>query len=234
MRAGITTAAGLALLAMTMAGGASAQPADKDPTPLAQRHDTVESAVATPAEDLNVKKTPIPVALQQAVASPYAMAGLQLCDDIAAEVLTLDESLGPDNDGPAPPDERTADDKRNATAAGALKIGVEAVEPFRGIVRWVSGADAADKKIQEAVDAGFARRGFLKGIALERNCPPPASPAWFVPAKTAQRPRAVPADVPQPPPAPARQAEAPTASLAPEQSALIPDPTPLPPVPAQN
>ena len=149
-------------------------------------------------------------------------------------MLTLDAALGADNDGPPPPNERTADDKRNATAAGALKVGVEAVEPFRGIVRWVSGADAADKKIQEAVDAGFARRGFLKGIALERNCPPPASPAWFVPAKTAQRPRAVPADVPQPPPAPARQAEAPTASLAPEQSALIPDPTPLPPVPAQN
>ena len=221
MRAGLTAAAGLALLAMTTASGVAAQPADKDPTPLAQRHDTVESAVATPAEDLNVKKTPIPVALQQAVASPYALAGLQLCDDIAAEVLTLDESLGPDNDGPPPPNEQTADDKRNATAAGALKIGVEAVEPFRGIVRWVSGADAADKKIQEAIDAGFARRGFLKGIALERNCPPPASPAWFVPAKTAPSPRPI-------------QAAAPTAELAPAQRALIPDPTPLGPLPDRN
>ena len=196
MRAEITAAAGFAVLAMTMASGVAAQPADNDPPPIAQRHDTVESAVATPAEDLNVKKTAIPEVLQQAEVSPYTFATLGVCEDIAAEVLTLDAALGADNDGPAPPDERTADDKRNAQAAGALKVGVEAVEPFRGIVRWVSGADAADKKIQEAIDAGFARRGFLKGVALERNCPPPASPAWFVPAKTAPRPRPIPAAAP--------------------------------------
>ena len=214
MPAEMMAAAGLAVLAMAAAGAAAAQPADKEPPPITQRHNTVESAVSTPAEDLNVKKTAIPEVLQKAVISPYSFAGLQLCEDISAEVTTLDAAIGPDNDGPAPPDMRTADDKRTTMAAGVLKVGVQAVEPFRGVVRWISGADAADKKIQEAVDAGFARRGFLKGLALERNCAPPASPAWFAPTKVATRPR----------PASARPGEAPTADPAP---LLLAEPAPV-------
>jgi hypothetical protein len=67
-----------------------------------------------------------------------------------------------------------------------VKTGVTAVEPFRGIVRTITGADAYDKKIQQAVDAGFARRGFLKGMAVEKNCAPPASPAWYAPVKVTE------------------------------------------------
>ena len=172
-----------AAMAASIAGCAGQALAQGDgPAPLTQRHDSVGSAIATPIQDLNIRKTPIPAVLQRAWANPYDHASAERCDAIGVEVRELDAALGADRDG-APIEEAP-----QFTAAGMLKTGVEAMIPFRGLVRRVTGATAYEKRLQGAVEAGFARRGFLKGKAFEMNCAPPASPAWYRPLEAPPRP----------------------------------------------
>ena len=47
---------------------------------------------------------------------------------------------------------------------------VNSLIPFRGIVREVSGAAPAERRLAAAIDAGFARRGFLRGVLSARGC----------------------------------------------------------------
>ena len=47
---------------------------------------------------------------------------------------------------------------------------VNSLIPFRGVVREVSGAAAADRRLTAATQAGFARRGFLRGVHQTRGC----------------------------------------------------------------
>jgi hypothetical protein len=54
---------------------------------------------------------------------------------------------------------------------------VSSLIPFRGLIRELSGANAQDRAIQAAIQAGLARRGFLKGVGAVRRCGYPASPA---------------------------------------------------------
>jgi len=138
---------------------------------------TVTSVVASPVEDLNLRKTPIPEVLAKAQENPYDLRGLERCQAIGAELALLDEALGADAD--APPVEEDKDLKEKGV--GLLRTGVQAVTPYRGLIRRLSGASAYEKKVQEAIEAGFARRGYLKGLGLKMNCAPPAAPAWFKP-----------------------------------------------------
>ena len=194
MRLSRIGALGLAVLTGAAAGHAAAQDPYAPQEPVTQRHETFESAVQTPAEDLNLKQVPLPEVLQRAQINPYDMRTMEACDAVAAEVERLDAALGADRDEPPVPDTRTVDEKRDGVSAGALKLGIEAVTPYRGIVRWITGADARAKSVQEAIEAGFARRGFLKGMAVKMNCRPPAAPAWYRPVQSAQyRPAPTPA-----------------------------------------
>lgn len=162
----------LAGLAAAVACGA----AQAEDTPITERKQTVESAVATPVEDLNLKKTKIPEVLIRAQANPYDVAAASTCDAVAAEVSAINAELGEDYDDFA------KDEGSKVNPAPLLKAGVANFIPFRGVIRQLSGAAGHDREVEQAIDAGFARRGFLKGRALEMNCAPPASPAWFTPA----------------------------------------------------
>jgi hypothetical protein len=227
----------LAIALATAAAGAGGVSAQGDPpaqAPLTDRKATVGSAIATPVEDLNLKKTQIPEVLQKAAANPYDMAGTADCAAIAAEIASLDGALGADKD--APPSETP--EAKGPGVAGVLKAGVQAVIPYRGIVRQVSGANAHEKTVSEAVQVGFARRGFLKGRAIEMNCPAPASPAWYTPTPELV---AAPVDIPPPvPPAPELAAAPlslpePPASSAPPAEAATSTPSPEPaPAPAES
>jgi hypothetical protein len=188
MRAREIGAAGL-LAAALLAGQAAG--ADRPQPVTATRDKTVEDAAETPIEDLNLKKVQIPEVLTRATVNPYDLRTMDRCPNIAAEVMRLDAALGPDRDAAPPPDTRTLNQKRGNTATKVLKVGVEAVTPYRGLVRWVTGATAYDRKVRDAVESGFARRGFLKGVAMRMNCYPPASPAWFKPAAASARPARV-------------------------------------------
>jgi hypothetical protein len=178
-------AAGLLVLALTASTAASAA----SNVPVTERRDNFESAVSTPIEDLNLKRIPIPEVLTRAVANPYDLRTMDRCPNIAAEVQRLDAALGPDKDEPPRVDTRTLNEKRGNTASSVLRVGVEAVTPYRGLVRRVTGAQAYEKTVATAVQNGFARRGFLKGMALKMNCAPPASPTWFRPAASRTAPR---------------------------------------------
>jgi hypothetical protein len=197
------------------------------------RRPTVESAITAPIEDLNLKGTEIPEALQRAAANPYGINGATSCEAIAAELKGLDAALGADKDQAVIAEGPDMGDR----AAGLLRAGVATLIPFRGVVREVTGANGRARRLEETIEVGFARRGFLKGRALEMNCPPPAAPAWFKPApEPAEPPAPVVAAVPplapetvstatatpvvQPPPA--------IAEASPEPAAAVPQPVEAP------
>lgn len=130
---------------------------------------SVREVAETPLRDVNIKKTKIPPVLQRADAAPYTLAGLNSCGRIAAQVRELDAVLGEDID--------VAHARGHAFTPGRLAQSlVESLIPFGGIIKEVSGANAEQRRLQAAVAAGFARRGFLKGVGLSRHCPAPARP----------------------------------------------------------
>lgn len=53
--------------------------------------------------------------------------------------------------------------------AGGRTI-VNALIPFRGLVREVTGAAPAERRLQAAISTGLARRGFLRGMATTKGC----------------------------------------------------------------
>lgn len=177
----------LALVLVVTAAPAVAQEAPRAPDRgTMQGDDTFRDAAMAPLEDLNLKQDAIPAVLTRAVDDPYNMEGLDRCEAIAAEIGKLDAALGPDLDEAPPPDERTRMQKIGsaAKAAGvsAVRGETEGALPFRGWVRRLTGAARHDKAVADAIRSGGVRRGYLKGVGMQKNCAPPAAPSWFVPA----------------------------------------------------
>lgn len=170
----------LILASLTLPVGAFAQeaipaanrpPEAKEPDkPVTDREPSMGDAVATPASDLNLKKDTIPPLLLTAQVKPYTLVGLNRCPDLAAAVTELDVVLGPDIDLPA-------DGKTGVTAGRVAQAAVGSFIPFRGLIREISGANEQERKIQAAVQAGFARRAYLKGVGEARGCLYPARAA---------------------------------------------------------
>ncbi len=78
--------------------------------------------------------------------------------------------LGPDLDLP--------EEERARISAGRMaKTVVGSFIPFRGLIREVSGANDHDRQVRAAIQAGLARRGFLKGVGHAKGCAYPARPA---------------------------------------------------------
>jgi len=152
-----------------------------------QKQDTFRDAALSPLEDLNLKQSQIPDVLNRAVANPYDMEGLSRCEAIAGEVGRLDAALGPDLDEAPPPDSRSRIQKAGAAvrSAGVAAVRDEtgSVLPFRGWVRKLTGAARHDKAVAQAIKSGGIRRGYLKGMGMQKNCAPPAAPSWFVPVE---------------------------------------------------
>ena len=80
-------------------------------------------------------------------------------------MTALTNVLGTDFD--TPEDRRP---NRGRQAANVGKSVVQSFIPFRGVIREVTGAAAAQREWDAAVDAGIARRGFLRGVARMRGC----------------------------------------------------------------
>lgn len=86
---------------------------------------------------------------------------------IKAATTELDSVLGPDF---AVGNNKKENRAGRLAEAGGKTI-VNTIIPFRGLVREISGAAPAESRLAAAIDAGFARRGFLRGTALARRCP---------------------------------------------------------------
>ena len=85
-----------------------------------------------------------------------------------AGTVAVDRSVvGPDRDIPADRAEKLSVGRVAQSAVGSFI-------PFRGIIREVSGANGHQRKVDDAVEAGTARRSFLKGYGQARGCAYPA------------------------------------------------------------
>lgn len=129
--------------------------------------DHVENAVTQPARDVNLKKNEIPARLLEIQKSPYDLSHIDGCRAITAEIASLRPILGPDvNEVPRLSRAEKRERSVSRVAGGILG----GLIPFRGVVREVTGANAADLRYQQAMAAGFARRSFLKGMAHSKGC----------------------------------------------------------------
>ena len=157
------------LSAVALASAATARPQKTEtapPGPPKENAGQVMGDIATqPLQDLNVKNKRIPEVLELARGNPYGLEGLRNCRVIARDVAALNAVLGADID--TPEDRRP---NRGRQAANVGKSVVQSLIPFRGVIREVTGAAGAQREWDAAVDAGIARRGFLRGIGKSRGC----------------------------------------------------------------
>jgi hypothetical protein len=93
-----------------------------------------------------------PAILQKARAAPYNTPAD--CRGLTDELKALDTVLGPE-----------VDQLKTQRTKGDMAAGyVRGMVPYRGVVRFLTGADSKDRELQAAVSAGYARRGFLHGL----------------------------------------------------------------------
>ena len=156
-----------ALLALPAAANGQPPATTAPARPMNDNKVTAVDVLATPAGDLNLRKGKIPALLDAAVADPYSLAGLKTCAQLSVAVNALDAILGPDRDIPADRAEKLSLGRVAQSAVGSFI-------PFRGIIREVSGANGHQRKVDDAVEAGTARRSFLKGYGQARGCAYPA------------------------------------------------------------
>jgi hypothetical protein len=129
----------------------------------------VGNAVTAPAKDLNLVQTPIPDILQAARQAPYALPTERSCASLQGGVKALSDVLGPDLDAPAEP-KASHVERAGDAAAQALVKAAEGAVPLRGWVRKLSGAERHSRQVEAAIQAGEARRAFLRGLAAAQQC----------------------------------------------------------------
>ena len=154
-------------LAMLASFPALAASQDK---PITDREVDAVDVATTPMTDLNLRKDKIPQVLLDAQERPYDLAGLKRCKALVSAVNELNAVLGGDLDLPQ--------EQRGRISPGRVaKSVVGSFIPFRGVIREVSGANDQERRLQAAIEAGLARRGFLKGVGQARDCKYPARAA---------------------------------------------------------
>jgi len=176
-------AAALSACASTGPDGGVTQTASKT---VEKTGEGLGDAVMSPLEDLNLKRESIPE-LGKDESSPYAVEGAATlnCTFLALKIAELDGILGDDFDAPAPEEDKELSDtekaERRAERASDATLGYISSEargfiPFRGTMRYITGASKHEKKLARAYAIAAQRRAFLKGIGLARGCEPPAAP----------------------------------------------------------
>ncbi len=157
----------LSLVLLLLALPAYAQaPAVQEDDDLERIGKKAENIARQPMMDVGLMRENPPEVLRDAQRAPYTLAGIRSCRDFRRAIIELDRYLGPDVD--------MVDEKGDAlherlAEAGAKSV-VNALIPFRGLVREATGAAEADRKFRMMVASGMARRGYLKGVAQERKC----------------------------------------------------------------
>lgn len=118
----------------------------------------------------------IPEKIKQILDKPYSLKGLNTCAAIEEEVRELDEVLGADVDVKV---NKTKAKKREETAGRVAGSAAGSIVPFGGLIGEVTGANAERRRYNQAIYAATVRRGFLKGVGLERKCKAPALPEAY-------------------------------------------------------
>jgi len=164
-RYSIALIAPIALTALTISTAAAQSAVDPNVR--------AEDVPMQPLRDLNIEQKDIPPLLIDIANDPYSSEGLVSCADIEQAIADIDALVGPDVDDP----QERSDLQKGVNSAGRIAGSlVGGLIPFRGLIREISGAKGAERRLRLLVNAANVRRGFLKGIGLERNCPWPAQP----------------------------------------------------------
>ncbi len=137
----------------------------------AQPESTLEQAGNKVTEPFDGKE--VPQKLLDIQDDPYSLSGLRGCAAIIAEVQELNAVLGPDVNETV---DKSLAKKREETAARVAGSAVGSIIPFGGLIGEVTGANAERRRYNKAVYAGTVRRGFLKGVGLQKGCKAPARP----------------------------------------------------------
>lgn len=163
----------IALLTLTLvlvAGAAAAQNnASEEAPPPNRMRDVGRSAgkiASQPARDVGVARTDIPPVLQAAANAPYSVEGIRTCRDISTAFHALTDVIGPDFKA----GEVKKENRAGKLAEAGGKTIVNSLIPFRGLVREVTGAAPAQRRLERAIASGYARRGFLRGMHQARKC----------------------------------------------------------------
>ncbi len=119
-----------------------------------------------PVRDVGVMKREIPPILIRAQQDPYSLRGLRTCKQLAGEVSDLNAVLGPDY----VVGNEFKENRAGKLAEAGGKTVINSIIPFRSLVREVTGAAPADRRMNAAIDAGMARRGFLRGVHIKQGC----------------------------------------------------------------
>ena len=157
-------AVSLSTLALVLASPGNAQEG-------APQETTIKDTANSVTEPFDGKE--VPAKLQAIQDDPYSLAGIDRCAAIIREITELDAVLGPDVNERA---DKSRAQKREETAGRVAGSVAGSIIPFRGLIGEVTGANAERRRYAEAVYAGTVRRGFLKGVGLERGCRAPARP----------------------------------------------------------
>lgn len=155
-----------ALAATLFAGTAAAHTQQGAP-----EESTIEGTANSVTEPFDGKE--VPPKLLEIQEDPYSLAGLGKCAAIIAEVNELNTVLGADVNEQVDKDRAKKREETAGRVAGTVAGGII---PFRGLIGEVTGANAERRRYALAVYAGTVRRGFLKGVGLERGCKAPARP----------------------------------------------------------
>lgn len=137
----------------------------------AKQESTLEQAGNKVTEPFDGKE--VPQKLLDIQDDPYSLRGLRGCAAIIAEVRELNAVLGPDVNETV---DKSLAKKREETAARVAGSAVGSIIPFGGLIGEVTGANAERRRYNKAVYAGTVRRGFLKGVGLQKGCKAPARP----------------------------------------------------------
>jgi len=166
--------AGAAILATWVGQVAFAATAPK-PTLSETSKEKAKAVITQPLNDFNVAQPEIPAILLRAKDAPYEAPMGRDCRALSSEIGDLDKALGPDLD--LAKGEGSSVSKRVSDMTFDLaRSAVSGLIPFRGVVRYVTGAEKRAREINEALIAGTVRRSYLKGYGEELDCEYPASP----------------------------------------------------------
>lgn len=122
---------------------------------------------------LGLSGADVPQLLKDIKAEPYKAAALPVCDTIPAEIQQITDLVGPDLD--TPPPEETAEARGASLASKGVNV-ARGLVPYRGLVRFATGANKKDQELRDAIIAGVARRAYLRGVLSLTKCQPDPAP----------------------------------------------------------
>ncbi len=123
-----------------------------------------EDIATQPAKDVGVVKTKIPPVLERAAEIPMVCPAWPMRAD-PGRLQRTRHGARPDFAADSDPRKSRWLKITGDTVAGLIV-------PFRGLVREVSGAASAQRELEAAIAAGFARRAFPARRLPDRGCKP--------------------------------------------------------------